>query len=211
VTIVQQTSSAQTPFSDKWAERILVVKRSTIIPKGPWRGVKEVNFKDYLELIQEKKEFMARGEAETNFDYKQIIPYLVFEHDSRYFLMQRRAGSSESRLASKFSLGIGGHLREEDLKGASLFDWAQREFHEEISYSGNLDIVPLGILNDESNDVGKVHIGFVFLLKGDSDQINIKSELQNGELRSLQECKAFYAGMETWTQLVFDFLQTKSF
>jgi len=206
-----KASLHQSVFSDKWTENILVVKRTQIIQEQSWRGVKEVDFEKYLHLIQEKKEFLPRAEAETNYEYKQIIPYLVFENNHRYFLMQRKESSSESRLASKFSLGIGGHLREEDMKGSTLFEWAQREFHEEIEYSGNLKIVPLGILNDESNDVGRVHIGFVFLIKGDSDNIRIKSELQNGQLLTLQECKAFYAGMETWSQLVFDFLQTKHF
>lgn len=204
-----QASSQHNLYSNKWAETILVIKRTSLISE-PWRGIKVVDFEHYLHLIEEKKEFLPRAEAEINYEYKQIIPYLVFEHDNRYFLMQRKESSSESRLASKFSLGIGGHLREEDLKGSTIFEWAQREFHEEIDYKGNFEIIPLGLLNDESNDVGKVHIGFVFLIKGNSDAIKIRSELQNGQLLSLQECKAFYAGMETWSQLVFDFLQAKN-
>ena len=122
--------------------------------------------------------------------------------------MQRKAGSSEQRLASKYSLGIGGHLREEDIKGATLFDWARREFEEEINYSGNLEITPLGILNDDSNDVGKVHIGFVFLLKGNSKNISIKSELQSGQLLTVEQCQEKYSAMETWSQLVFNFIKT---
>ena len=206
---IQATATSKTLLNDKWNEKILVVKCNHFFPNGIWSGLKEVDFDYYLNLIKDKKEFVARGPAETDKTYKQVIPYLIFENEGRYFLMQRKATSSESRLASKYSLGIGGHLREEDIKGSTLFEWAQREFDEEINYSGKLDIQPLGILNDDSNDVGQVHIGFVFLLKGDSSNISIKSELASGSLLSFDECKARYAAMETWSQLVFDFLQTK--
>lgn len=207
----QQQSQSRPLIDDKWNESILVVKRDLLFPNNTWKGLKEVDFDSYLKIIQEHKEFVARGPAETNYDYKQIIPYLIFKHDNKLFLMQRQAKASEERLASKYSLGIGGHLREEDIKGTNLFEWARREFNEEINYSGALDIQPLGILNDDTNDVGKVHIGFVFLLNGDSANISVKSELHSGELFTLEQCKAQYAAMETWSQLVFDFLQTKTF
>ena len=190
-------------------EQILVVKRSDIFLEPAWIGLKNVDFTQYLKRIQEKQEFMPRTIAETSFDYKQIIPYLVFQHQDTLFVMQRKGTASEQRLANKYSLGIGGHLREEDITGKTLFDWARREFEEEVNYSGSLDITPLGVLNDDSNDVGKVHIGFVFLLKGDSANISIKSELQSGELLSFEECKTKYHAMETWSQFVFDFLTQK--
>ena len=199
-----------TPAPPVKTERILVVKRSDLFQESAWTGMKSVDFEKYLKLIQEKRVFIPRNEAETDFNYKQIIPYLVFQHNDKYFLMQRKAGSSEQRLANKYSLGIGGHLREEDMDGATLFDWARREFDEEINYTGSLEITPLGILNDDSNDVGKVHVGFVFLLKGDSANISIKSELESGQLATLDECKERYDAMETWTQLVFDFLNSPS-
>jgi len=205
----QTINTCTASLDDKWNERILVVKRDNFFPNGVWNGLKSVDFNYYLNVIQKEKEFIARGPAETDYSYKQIIPYLVFEHEGSYFLMQRKSTSSESRLASKYSLGIGGHLREEDIKGTDLFEWARREFEEEINYSGKLEIEPLGLLNDDSNDVGKVHIGFVFLLKGSSANISVKSELAQGELLPLDSCKARYAAMETWSQLVFDFLQSR--
>jgi predicted NUDIX family phosphoesterase len=205
---LQQQNSHPTTFDKKWNEQILVVKRNKLFPHGTWKGLKAVDFDWYLKTIQEQKEFTARGPVETNFDYKQIIPYLIFTHDNKYFLMQRQAKASENRLASKYTLGIGGHLREEDLKGDNFFEWAQREFHEEVNYTGNLEVEPLGVLNDDSNDVGKVHVGFVLLLKGDNPNISIKSELAGGTLLSSDECKAKYAAMETWSQLAFDFIQT---
>jgi len=188
-------------------EQILVVKRTELFSKEPaWSGLKKVNFDDYLAIINEKKEFQPRSVMETDPQYKQIIPYLVFEHNSKYFLMQRAAKATEQRLQNKYSLGIGGHIRQEDMSTDSLFDWAKREFHEEVSYTDSFNIEPLGILNDDSNDVGKVHIGFVFLLRGNTDAISVKSELKSGVLYDLVQMKPYFPNMESWSQLVFEFL-----
>lgn len=186
-------------------EHILVVKRSHLFPNGDWHGLAEINFDHYMHIINHKKEFQPRSLMETDTTYKQIIPYLIFMHDDKFFLMQRSAKASESRLQNKLTLGIGGHVRQEDLQEDSLFAWATREFHEEVDYSGNITVKSLGILNDDSDDVGKVHIGFVLLLTGDTPNISVKSELKNGSLVSLQECIAQKHCMETWSQFVVDF------
>jgi len=203
---LQTTKPQQKTVNLKKDEKILVVKRTELFKDMPWNGLKEVSFDTYLEIIKTKQEFMWRSQMEEDPSYKQIIPYLVFSYEGKLFLMQRKSSSSEARLSSKFSLGIGGHIREEDLAGKTIFDWATREFNEEVNYKGELKIKPLGLLNDDSNAVGQVHIGFVFLLEGNSDQINIKSELKQGNLVSLEECKQYYDRMETWSQIVFDFL-----
>ncbi len=223
ITTSQQSSYAKAtedrqnkPLHD---EHILVVCRSHFFTADTpaWHGLKEVNFDDYMHIINHRKEFHPRSIMETDPTYKQIIPYLIFEHDNHYFLMQRKSDASESRLRNKLTLGIGGHIREEDMSSFaeasenkqenSLFAWATREFHEEVNYAGNLKVLPLGIINDDSDDVGKVHIGFAFLLRGDSSDISIKSELKSGILVSLDECIAQKECMESWSQFVLEFLQ----
>ncbi len=191
----------------KTDEHILVVKRDYLFPHGDWHGLQQIDFEHYLHIINHKQEFHPRSLMEVNPTYKQIIPYLVFKHNNTFFLMQRRSTASETRLKNKLTLGIGGHIRQEDMTENSLFAWATREFHEEINYAGNLTVKPLGILNDDTDDVGKVHIGFVFLLTGNSSEISIKSELKSGKLLSLAECVAQKEGMEGWSQFVIDFLQ----
>lgn len=189
-------------------ELILVVPRTDIFAHTQaWHGLQEVDFAHYLQIIDNKKEFLPRSIMETDPSYKQIIPYLVYAHGDKYFLMQRKSDASESRLRNKLTLGIGGHIRQEDMNDTNLFSWALREFHEEVDYKGNLNVKPLGILNDDSNDVGKVHIGFVLLLEGDSPDISIKSELKSGVLVSLDECYAQRDMMESWSQFVVDFLR----
>src|SRR3990167_142376 len=194
----------------KQVEHILVIKRDHFFSITPaWTGLKEVSFEQYIGLINEKKEFLPRPTMEQDLTYKQIIPYLIFENDNKYFLMQRSATVSESRLKNKYSLGIGGHIRQEDMQEQSIFDWAKREFNEEVNYTGAVEIEPLGILNDDSDAVGQVHIGFVLLLKGNSSNISVKSELKHGALKSLQECIDSIDKMETWSRMVIEFLASK--
>ncbi len=187
-------------------EEILVVKRTHLFPDTAWTGLKQVNFDNYLTIITNHKEFHPRYLMEEDPTYKQIIPYLIFKHKDSYFLMERHKKASETRLASKLTLGIGGHIRKEDMESANIFDWAKREFHEEVNYQGDLTITPLGVLNDDTNDVGKVHVGFVFLLEGDSNNISVKSELASGSLVTLDECKVLQDRMETWSKLTLNSL-----
>lgn len=215
---------------DKFNEQILVVNRAAL--QIDWQGLKTSNLANYLEIIKNNREFKARGLMEQDENYKQIIPYLIFKFADQLFLMQRATKASEERLKNKFTLGIGGHVRELDLSNYStareqnnsfhkssasasklsennsltgeIFAWAAREFHEEIKYTGNLNITTLGLLNDDANSVGRVHLGLVLLLQGDSAEISIKSELQTGFLCQVAACGEFLERMESWSQIVFE-------
>jgi predicted NUDIX family phosphoesterase len=197
----------------KHDENILVVPRSKLFtdPTAPQGFLKLENFDDVQQKIEASKEFLPRSFMELDPSYKQIIPYLIFMHEEKLFLMQRAGSAGEQRLKNKYTLGIGGHIRERDIAGATMFDWATREFHEEVAYQGNLDIRPLGLINDETNAVGQVHLGFAFLLLGDSPDIAIKSELAQGALYSLEQCKQFFEHMETWSQIAFAYLEQEFF
>lgn len=186
-------------------ENILVVPRNILFCQGAFQGLSTVAIKEVLECIATHKEFKPRPAMEEDPTYKQIIPYLIFKHKDQYFLMQRKSTSSEQRLKNKYSLGIGGHMRQEDMRDeATIFDWAKREFEEEIDYSGNLTISTLGVLNDDSNPVGQVHLGLVLLLEGDSADIHVRSELKSGKLVTKSECLGFYQDLESWSQIIFD-------
>ena len=193
---------------DDKEEHVLVVKRKFLFKDTTWQGIAKLDFDEFLKIIKENQEFLPRSLMELDFDYKQIIPYLIFNYEDKYFLMQRKSKASETRLQSKFTLGIGGHIRKSDLSSDSILDWSKREFYEEVRYSGNLEVFPLGILNDDSNAVGKVHLGFAFLLKGDNPNISVNSELKSGILVSKEECRLYKDKMESWSQLVFNLLNS---
>lgn len=190
----------------KYQEPILVVKRSVLMDQEPWKGIKPVCFDEIALLIQQNREFLPRGLMEEDPIYKQIIPYIVFEYEDRYFLMKRKADATEKRLASHYTVGIGGHIRQEDMSDDSIASWAQREFHEEIEYKDPYKVDVIGLVNDDFISVGQFHIGLVLVFKGTSQNISIKSELQEGSLVPLEECMHFYKDMETWSQLILQYL-----
>lgn len=194
------------PLQPSHEEHILVVKRDILLTSGSWHGLRQDNFDSTISLVTHHREFYARSLMEQDTSFKQIIPYLIFQYQDQFFLMQRRANASAQALQNKFSLGIGGHVRQEDMQQASIFEWARREFYEEVAYDGSLTIRPLGIINDDTNDIGKVHIGFALVLEGNSANISIKTEHKSGTLLTLKECAAFYNRMETWSQFIFDAL-----
>lgn len=207
----QQTKQISTPQPQPVAhdEQILVVSAEKLFEDGRWQGLKQDVSSDFFESILAQKIFMPRSLAEHDPEFKQIIPYLVFHYQDKYFLMQRQAKSTEVRLQSRYTFGIGGHIREEDITGRDIAAWADREFHEEITYTGNLKTTLLGIINDDSDEVGMVHLGVVYLLEGDSPAIKIKAELASGRLFHLDECRPHYEHMERWSQTVFHALKAR--
>lgn len=205
--VVSNNNGAQAVVK-KVDEKILVVPRNVLFQNNDvWSGFKALtSLEDFQTIVEQNKLFLWRSEVEQDPSYKQIIPYLVFRYQDTYFVMKRRSTASEQRLKDKYTNGIGGHIRQEDIENQTLFQWAQREFDEEVCYKGNFTVKPLGLINDERDEVGKVHIGFAFLLEGDSDQIAIRAEHKEGYLLTLAECQALYSSMESWSQFVLDYL-----
>lgn len=209
--MVQPITQQQAPLN-KFEELIVVVPRNALEPiLGNELFVPTSSFSALENLIKENKMLLKRKDAEANPAYKQIIPYFVFKQDDKYFLMQRAHTAGEARLKNKMSLGIGGHLRQEDIAGAPLEQWGMREFHEEVAFDGGITLTPLGIINDERNEVGKVHLGIVFLVEGFGGTISIRSELKSGHLTSLSQIQEQFEALETWSQLVADHLTKISF
>ena len=191
----------------------MVVAREDLFGGGIWYGIRAESLQKYLKVIALKYRFLPRSQVENNSLWQQIIPYLVFEYGNKIFLMRRKRDHFDARLANLFSIGIGGHINREDLKGIigttgikSITGWAKREFGEEIDYRGKYTTEFVGLLNDDSNDVGKVHLGLVIRIKGDSEQIAIRDEHKSGKLVGFDEAGRYFKKMESWSQIVYDFL-----
>jgi predicted NUDIX family phosphoesterase len=196
------TSHTQlSPHHNVPQESILVVKRAYLFPQEAWQGICTENLQRYLNIVAAKKEFIPRNLAEQDIRYKQVIPYLIFTNNGELFVMRRSPDATETRLQNKYTIGIGGHIRQSDIKNNDIFDWANRELHEEVFYDDTMTIEPLGILNDDSNDVGKVHVGFVFLIHGHSNAISVRSELKSGSMMNLEACMQLQPQFETWSQI----------
>jgi predicted NUDIX family phosphoesterase len=149
---------------------------------------------------------MPRSEVEDDPAYQQIIPYVVFRHEDRYLLTHRLKASSEKRLRQLYSLGVGGHINPGDLDhGDPIADGLKREWEEEVVYEGRFETRLLGLINDDSSPVSKVHLAVVFLIDGDRPEITIReTDKLSGELLTLDEMRIYYLAMESWSQLVYD-------
>ena len=207
---------AKKVLSSKYAEKVLVVKRADIFAGEAWHGLKTDNLSRLLKSISTKYRFLPRSQVEEDARWQQIIPYLIFENSGRIFLMRRKANHTDSRLADKYSIGVGGHINKSDLKSTKsmkgtkgMMDWARREFEEEINYDGRYKTDFLGLINDDSNDVGLVHLGLVIKITGDSSNISVRDEHKSGELVGIKEASQYYKNMETWSQIVYDFLDAE--
>jgi len=188
------------------SEQVLCVKREDMFPDGAWHGFVSQDLDRHQALIRERHFFKSRAAVENDPGYQQIIPYVVFRHDGRYFLTHRLRASSEKRLRKQYSLGIGGHINPGDLEaGDPILDGLRREWGEEVIYDGKFEAQLIGLLNDDSSPVSKVHLGVVFLVDGDSPNISIReTDKLAGELLTLEEMRIYYLGMESWSQMVYD-------
>ncbi|MBO0687396.1 MAG: NUDIX domain-containing protein [Candidatus Dormibacteraeota bacterium] len=187
-------------------ERVLCVAREEAFPDGAWHGFIAGDLDRIQRVIRERSFFMPRAEVEEDPAYQQIIPYVVFRHGDRYLLTRRLRASAEKRLRQLYSLGVGGHINPGDVEGGDpVADGLRREWEEEVSYQGRFQSRLLGLLKDESSPVSKVHLGVVFLVEGDSPEIEIReTDKLAGELLTLDEMKIHYLEMESWSQIVYD-------
>ena len=188
------------------SEQVLCVKREDIFPDGAWHGFVSEDLERHQAVIRERHFFKPRAEVEEDPNFQQIIPYVVFRHDGRYLLTHRLRASSEKRLRKQYSLGIGGHINPGDLEGGDpILDGLKREWAEEVVYDGRFEAQFIGLLNDESAPVSKVHLGVVFVVDGDSPNIAIRETTKlAGELLTVDEMRIHYLEMESWSQMVFD-------
>jgi predicted NUDIX family phosphoesterase len=191
------------------AEQVLCVKREDIFPDGAWHGFVTKNLERHQSVIRERHFFKPRAEVENDPAFQQIIPYVVFRHGDRYLLTHRLRASSEKRLRKQYSLGVGGHINPGDLEGGDpILDGLKREWAEEVIYDGRFEAKLLGLLNEESSPVSKVHLGVVFLVDGDSPKIQIReTDKLAGELLTLNEMRIHFLEMESWSQLVYERLR----
>ncbi len=189
---------------EKAREKVMVVSRDDLFKNGIWHGLKTQGIEKYTRLIFTSHKFLRRGDVEDDPKWQQIIPYIVFEDQGKIFLMHRKETHTDKRLANNFSIGIGGHINVSDIRGANIISWAQREFAEEVIYNGKFKAKFLGVLNDDSNEVGLVHVGLVIKVIGDGTPISVRDEHKSGVMVSRDELMKKYKQMETWSQIIVD-------
>ena len=193
-------------------ESILVVSRALFDELGAFQGLC-TDPQRYLPALldPENNYFLARDDAEDDPAHKQIIPYAIFRHGDRFLHYVRGGGGGEKRLAAKGSIGIGGHINAEDYHASDHLDkdtysiGVEREISEELRISGSHTQRVVALLNDDSNEVGKVHLGVVHIFRLESDAARKREAVitESGFL-TIPELRARRDALETWSQLCLD-------
>lgn len=184
---------------------ILVIPTKLFHETGYFEGFQpEAGDHTSVLLNPENAQWHDREEMEENPEFKQLIPYVLFNFEDRIFSYCRKRGG-EKRLDDLFSIGIGGHIERQDGEDGAFFAGLAREIHEEVEILSLFETQVIGLLNDDSNSVGRVHLGVVCLAILSDDQIaSREDEIAGGCLISIDSLKTGREVYEPWSQLLID-------
>lgn len=195
-------------------ERVLVFETKVLDELGSFHGL-WFEVEDYLRAIFSPGvlRFMPRGQVEEDPSYKQLIPYVIMTCGGKYLSYMRGKRAGESRLVGKGSIGIGGHINPVDDE-VPLFDTdfreayrtaVEREVAEEVDVeAGHTDRI-VALLNDDSNEVGRVHLGMVHYWTLDSQNVSRREQMiTQMDFRSVDELEEMRESLETWSRLCLD-------
>ena len=194
-------------------ESVLVIKRELFDEIGTFQGI-STEIDKYLPVFLNPSNnfFIHRELAEDDPTHKQIIPYAIFKHGDKFLRYLRGKKSGEQRLASKSSIGIGGHINQADFNSSSLekdtyLTGIEREINEELIINCDYNNLPIALINDDSNDVGQVHLGVVHLFDLESDQVEAgEANIENLEFLSSDDLLREKDNLESWSQICVDHL-----
>lgn len=195
-------------------EQVLVIPRSTLEQVGMFQGL-AFDVERYIKAIFAPgvPRFMPRPLAEKDPSFKQIIPYVLMTHGGKYLSYVRGKRAGETRLVGNRSIGIGGHINPIDdapLFG-SFYDAyltaVEREVTEEVSVTTKHKDSVIALLNDDSNEVGSVHLGIVHCWQLDAPNVDRKEQMiTQMSFMSPAELNAVRDTLETWSAKCLDYL-----
>jgi predicted NUDIX family phosphoesterase len=197
------SKAKETPMNEK----VLAVPRPAI-ESMLQQGFFEANGTDLMGRLGDLAVFLDRSAAEENPAYKQIIPYILIVHQGRFLLYKRTKKQGESRLHEKFSLGFGGHINDVDGNkntDTNLILAAMiRELNEELFLPSVRQLSVAGFINDDSNAVGKVHLGIAFVVEAANERFAINEpEMIEAKWCDAQGIEDIFPKLESWSQLLW--------
>jgi predicted NUDIX family phosphoesterase len=191
-------------------ERVLVLPRDEVPGGCDFTGLRDADEQTMAALqaaVAIKGRFLDRPVAEEDPAFKQLIPYVVVRDGALVYLMERTAAGGDPRLHGKASIGVGGHLNPVDDGQDPLADGLRREWSEELVAAWEPEFRLVGLLNDDSNAVGSVHIGVVFEVEAAGRPVEVREQDKlTGRFTTVGEVRAAWDRMETWSRLVADHL-----
>jgi predicted NUDIX family phosphoesterase len=200
-------------------EEVLVVERKVFEEVGTFQGL-QFDVDKYIQRLFAAgvPRFMLRSEAEKDPSFKQLIPYVIMSHNSKYLTYVRGSRAGEKRLVAKRSIGIGGHINPADdmplfnVNNADFYETyltaVRREVAEEVSVETSHTDTTVALLNDESNEVGSVHLGIVHFWTLAEPKVGKKEQMiTQMTFMTPTELQQVKDTMETWSQLCLSGLE----
>jgi predicted NUDIX family phosphoesterase len=211
---VSQEPESTDPLARGADEVIWGIPRATALPHGAWRGFHAFASREEGEAeiarLEGAAQVRPRRALEMDPAWKQPIPYAIaIFRDARnrahLFWMDRLEGTSDRRLHGRASFGVGGHIGADDsgIEAALI-----REWNEEVATPALPRFTPLGLLNDDGDDVGRVHLGVVYLALLASPDIQVRErEKLAGALVPLEEAVARADELEGWSAALISHIE----
>jgi predicted NUDIX family phosphoesterase len=197
-------------------ERVLVIPTGRVVAElgggRAWLGVRPMPPDALPTLIRATGQFMPRSQAERDESWKQVIPYPVLRDSDQWFLMRRTRSGGDARLHDRYSIGVGGHMNPDDggLDG-DLERALRREWLEELAVEFVPEFHFVGLLNDDSTAVGRVHVGAVFEADAAGRPVKIReTDKLSGRFVDAAGVESVADELETWSRLAFEFLTSRA-
>jgi predicted NUDIX family phosphoesterase len=196
--------------ADKLAERVLVVPAVLFHEVGVFQGF-SADVGRYLPRLLDPAQlsYRPRAEVETDPSFKQLIPYVALKNGEQLFHYARGRRGTEVRLRALRSIGVGGHISQDDssLFGDPYREGMLREVAEEVYLESDYTERCVGLINDDSNAVGQVHLGIVHVFELTEPKVRRREQvLTKSGFAPLTELRAQRDEFETWSQFVLDAL-----
>jgi predicted NUDIX family phosphoesterase len=192
-------------------ERVLCFERKLLEDLGVFQGL-SVEVEKYLPVVTSSSRlvYLNRSDAEHDKRYKQLIPYVLLICKGKILRYRRGRGGQETRLHGLYSVGVGGHISEEDhglfSTGPGYHEGMRRELMEEVAMDEAKEAA-VAVINDDSTEVGYVHFGVVHVMHAASESVvGRRSGIVGPEFIPMAEAVKDPSGYESWSRFCLEHL-----
>jgi predicted NUDIX family phosphoesterase len=192
-------------------ERVLCFERKLLEELGVFQGL-SLEVEKYLPVVTSvsKLVYLNRSDAEQDRRYKQLIPYVLLICNDKILRYRRGRGGQETRLHGLFSVGIGGHISEEDhglfSNNRGYQEGMRRELMEEVAID-EVKAAAVAVINDDSTEVGYVHFGVVHVMRVANENVaGRRSGVVGPEFIPMVDAVKDPSGYESWSRFCLEHL-----
>src|SRR5437588_3679705 len=193
-------------------ERVLCFPRKLLEEAGLFQGL-SLEVEKYLPVVSARSQlvYLNRTDAEQDRRYKQLIPYVLVICEGKILRYRRGRGGQETRLHGLYSVGVGGHISEQDeglfSSDVGYREGMRREIMEEVAIEEGKETA-VAVINDDSTEVGYVHFGVVHVMQASKETIvGWRSGIVGPEFIPIAETVKNVSAYESWSRLCLENLE----